>query len=187
MTIVIFGCLLVVLASRLLQDTQPPTITFTSDKIQLMCPTTALLMEGVKASDTKDGDLTTKVYIETLLPDLTNMDNLSTTVELKEYQLRYVVIDQANNITKKTRTLQLDIMGNPKLELLQPLTFVYDGLNPIKLNEYFILKDACGNQLKTNLELNSLLDYTLKQPQEIKIKYQYLNKLFTETFTLDIK
>lgn len=79
------------------EDRKGPEITIPQDAITYVAGTdTSPLMEGVTATDNRDGDVTNTVTIENIIPN----------ADKTEASVVYVAKDSRNNVTKETRKVQ---------------------------------------------------------------------------------
>ena len=78
-------------------DVTPPVITCSSDSIDASVTAgDEALLQGVMASDDRDGDLTDQILIKGVSPSLTD----------SSAQVTYIVFDSANNMASVTRTVR---------------------------------------------------------------------------------
>ena len=82
---------------RLTVDVTPPVITCSTDSIDVSVTAgDEALLQGVMASDDRDGDLTDQILIKGVSPSLTD----------SSAQVTYIVFDSANNMATVTRTVR---------------------------------------------------------------------------------
>ena len=79
----------------MLKDTKAPEITFTEVPVYYEGDDDSVLLQGVKATDNKDGDVSDSVVIDHVM---TNPDSNIVTVY-------YAAKDSANNVTKASRQI----------------------------------------------------------------------------------
>ena len=95
-------------------DVTPPVITCSSDSIDASVTAgDEALLQGVMASDDRDGDLTDQILIKGVSPSLTD----------SSAQVTYIVFDSANNMASVTRTVRYTDYQAPRFALSQPLVY----------------------------------------------------------------
>lgn len=91
---------------RLTVDVTPPVITCSTDSIDVSVTAgEEALLQGVMASDDRDGDLTDQILIKGVSPSLTD----------SSAQVTYIVFDSANNMATVTRTVRYTDYEAPPL------------------------------------------------------------------------
>ncbi len=99
-------------------DTQPPTISFSEEVLELSAldPKEAFL-QGVTARDDKDGDVTDSVVVASMqLVDTDGTVNVT-----------YAAFDAAGNVTQAMRQVKLTDYKSPTFSLSTSLTFSYNS------------------------------------------------------------
>lgn len=95
-------------------DVTPPVITCSTDSIDVSVTAgEEALLQGVMASDDRDGDLTDQILIKGVSPSLTD----------SSAQVTYIVFDSANNMATVTRTVRYTDYEAPRFALSQPLVY----------------------------------------------------------------
>lgn len=96
---------------RLTVDVTPPVITCSTDSIDVSVTAgEEALLQGVMASDDRDGDLTDQILIKGVSPSLTD----------SSAQVTYIVFDSANNMATVTRTVRYTDYEAPASPCLSP-------------------------------------------------------------------
>ena len=99
---------------RVTVDTTPPVITCSSDSIDVSVTAGEdALLQGVMASDDRDGDLTDQILIKGVTPALAD----------SSAQVTYIVFDSANNMATVTRTVRYTDYQAPRFALSRPLVY----------------------------------------------------------------
>lgn len=99
---------------RLTVDVTPPVITCSTDSIDVSVTAgEEALLQGVMASDDRDGDLTDQILIKGVSPSLTD----------SSAQVTYIVFDSANNMATVTRTVRYTDYEAPRFALSRPLVY----------------------------------------------------------------
>lgn len=102
---------------RVNTDTTIPTIEITSDTIEMSVnDKEAKLLEGVKAYDAKDGDITDRVLIE----------SISKFIEPGLCTVTYAVADSDKHVVKQTRTLRYTDYTKPEFYMKRALVYGVD-------------------------------------------------------------
>ena len=158
-----------------------PTLTVPTDVITISVKNQDKeLLKGVSAMDKEDGDLTSKVFIE----------SKSQFNENNERTITYAVFDSDDHITRKARKIKYSDYKLPKLSLKKPLCYFYinseeelatymaatsnvDGDISSKVVVEKILKegkiryavfsvtDSCGGKDKIKLRLTEVMEHPL--------------------------
>lgn len=102
------------LYDRMYVDRTAPVIECDSNVIQVSVKDReSALLRGVRAYDSKDGDLTSQVIVQSVTKLITS-DTAKVT---------YMVFDSANNMASASRTVQYTDYEKPKLSMDDPLIF----------------------------------------------------------------
>ncbi|MCI6771369.1 MAG: hypothetical protein MR567_05310 [Oscillospiraceae bacterium] len=100
-------------------DTTKPEITVDTEVIKAKCDVSdEELLKHVKATDTKDGDLTGKVFIE----------SISQFISEGESNVTFCVADNDNNVAKKSVKIVFTDYEAPTLYLADDLVFASDSV-----------------------------------------------------------
>lgn len=122
-TVIIFVAVLVVfcaaeLYDRTAVDHGAPVITLDSDTINVsVSDPKEKLLEGVSASDDRDGDLTGSVMIKSVTQLITG----------NTAKVNYIVFDSSNNMATASRTVRYTDYEKPRFALEKPLVFPVGG------------------------------------------------------------
>lgn len=101
-------------AQFVLQDQTEPEITSDRDVLEITCDYTEdQLMEGLSASDEKDGDLTSQIIA----------GSFSRFIEEGVSNITYVVFDSSNHPASLTRKVHFTDYHSPRFTLTEPLVF----------------------------------------------------------------
>lgn len=93
-----------------------PKIQMGSDMIEVSVNATDKdLLQNVIAKDEKDGDLTSRIVVESVSKFIDKKNHIC--------KVTYVVADSDNNVTKATRKVKFTDYEKPKFTLSQPLCF----------------------------------------------------------------
>lgn len=106
------------------------------------------LLQGLTASDNRDGDLTNKILVE----------RTSRFVEGGQIEVSYVVFDKANNMARHTRTVIYDDYTSPVLQLNEPL--MYNEGEEVAVMDKLKLYDCLSGDIthKVKLEQSNVDD-----------------------------
>lgn len=95
------------------KDNIAPVIKFPNTALEYTERTnTTQLLDGIKATDNKDGDVTSTLRVLFVIP---NKENTDVTVE-------YIAKDKSNNIARASRTYEYS-GSNDLIELVEPSSF----------------------------------------------------------------
>lgn len=110
----LFGCYLLWIHNNL--DTTGPVITVEDGILEISVKDPAeVLMQGVRAVDDRDGDVTAGVLIESIYGINEN----------KESTVTYAAFDAAGNVTKTQRVIRYRDYHAPRFTLSRSLTYAY--------------------------------------------------------------
>lgn len=120
------------LYSRSIADTTPPAITIDQaeqiPEISVADPQSVLL-QGVTARDSEDGDVTASVIVE----------SLGSINENHEITVTYAAFDKSGNVGKAQRTVRYTDYVGPRFALTKPLIYTYgtqfDVLNNVQASD----------------------------------------------------
>lgn len=130
------------------EDNTIPEITIENDFIEVKCNASdAELLKGVKATDEKDGDLTSKVIVE----------SISRFVEPGVCEVKYAVCDSNNHVAHATRKVGYTDYIAPRFKLTGSLCFsLYENVN---IASYIGAVDCIEGDISGNVVITSP-DYT---------------------------
>jgi hypothetical protein len=95
-------------------DRVPPTITMDSDELTVsVSDSEEQLLQGVTATDARDGDVTSSLVVESVRGVVAN----------QEFTVTYAAFDRAGNVAKAQRTVHYSDYVSPKFNLTGPLLF----------------------------------------------------------------
>ena len=127
-----------------LQDTVAPQIADSVGDLHLqVSDDAALLLQGLTASDDRDGDLTDRILVE----------RVSRFSQPGVCQVNYVVFDSSNNYCRYQRTVTYDNYVSPRLQLEQPL--MYRMGEQIAILDRIRLQDCLDGDITHALKLET--------------------------------
>ena len=95
-------------------DTSSPVITMDETSVTVSVEDGDKgILEGVRAEDKKDGDLTDQIFIE----------SRSNFIEKGRFTVTFAVADSDNHVSKASREITYSDYHSPRFELSQPLKF----------------------------------------------------------------
>lgn len=125
-------------------DVTPPVITCSTDSIDVSVTAgEEALLQGVMASDDRDGDLTDQILIKGVSPSLTD----------SSAQVTYIVFDSANNMATVTRTVRYTDYEAPRFALSQPL--VYSMNQTVTLLDRLTASDVLDGDISSGIRITS--------------------------------
>lgn len=141
------------------QDETLPTITADSDTIEVSCDYTVdQLLNGVTASDAKDGDLTSQILV----------GNFTRFIDPGVCDLNYVVFDSSEHMATLTRRVHFTDYHSPRFALNEPLVFAESTTNNSEVQTLFSASDLLDGDLTdwityedTDASYNNPGDYTI--------------------------
>ena len=129
---------------RVTVDTTPPVITCSSDSIDVSVTAGEdALLQGVIASDDRDGDLTDQILIKGVTPALAD----------SSAQVTYIVFDSANNMATVTRTVRYTDYQAPRFALSRPL--VYPLGQTVTLLDRLTASDVLDGDISKTIRITS--------------------------------
>ena len=130
------------------EDNTKPEITIENDFIEVKCnATNEDFLKGVKATDEKDGDLTSAVIVE----------SVSRFIKPGVCEVKYAVCDSNNHVAHATRKVRYTDYEAPKFKLKNSLCFsLYENVN---IPSYIGAVDSIEGDISGNVVITSP-DYT---------------------------
>ena len=141
----LFGCYLIWIHNNL--DTIGPVITIDEGILEISVedPEDAL-MQGVRAVDDRDGDVTSRILVESVYG--INTDNLTT--------VTYAAFDSAGNVSKAQRQVRYRDYLPPRFELYGSLTFPHGS--GFDLLEYVGADDVLEGDIRRRVHATLISD-----------------------------
>lgn len=129
---------------KMVEDTIPPEITCDKDTIEISVKDdSSVLMEGLSASDNRDGDITDSIRV----------DSMSHFVNGHKRFVNYVVFDKANLAGSVTRTVVYKDYTPTKIKVKEPLMYLLRDFPNVNLGENITARDCLdgniSNQVRT--------------------------------------
>lgn len=161
----LFGCYLLWIHNNL--DTTGPVITVEDGILEISVKDPAqALMQGVRAVDDRDGDVTAGVLIESIYGINEN----------KETTVTYAAFDAAGNVTKTQRVIRYRDYHAPRFTLRRSLTYAYgrsiDLLQDVGAED--VLEGSIGRRIHAALISGST---SLETEGMHQVKLQVANSL----------
>ena len=119
-----------------------------------------ILLEGVSARDSSDGDVTDSVEVE----------NISTFYGDKKRLVTYVAFDSDLHVARATRELQYTDYESPRFNLTEPLQYLPGHVN-LKINA----QDCLDGDITSAIKLVVENPITTDQPGKYKATFQVAN------------
>lgn len=119
-----------------------------------------ILLEGVSARDSSDGDVTDSVEVE----------NISTFYGDKKRLVTYVAFDSDLHVARATRELQYTDYESPRFNLTEPLQYL-----PGKVNLKVSAEDCLDGDITSAIKLVVEDPITTDQPGKYKATFQVAN------------
>ena len=133
--------------SRMQQDVNEPRITFENYEVETeVGAATDILLNGVKASDKEDGNVTDSLMIENITKKIDGAYN--------EFLITYVAFDSANNRGRATRVLRYTDYQAPRFTIKKPLRFTVDS--EVNLTDYITAEDKLDGNLTAFIKVTGL-------------------------------
>ena len=146
-------------------DTNPPEITMSSDSIKIsIADDDDKILEGVTATDSKDGDVTSSLVVE----------NLSNFIEEGVREASIVAFDKDNHISRVTREVTYTDYYSPRFKLSQPLRFSEDTYSYLT---YFTAEDCLDGDITAKIHMTFDEDYDYNTIGDVKINVTVANSM----------
>lgn len=127
--------------SKMVEDNKPPVITCEQDEITVSVEDDeSALLEGIKAEDNRDGDITKSVRVSSM----SHFINGKRTVT-------YAVFDKANQVGTLERTVTYSDYTSPKIYLKKPLRFMVTNSDTISFDDYYTAEDCLDGDITSQV------------------------------------
>ena len=129
-------------------DRTLPIIEMDSDEVTISVKGgDAAILEGIKASDEKDGDITGNLFVE----------SKSTFIEKGIFKATIAVADSDNHVTKVERKVTYSDYRSPQFTLTEPLKFLTTRENRDDLNiaESLTANDVVDGNISNKIKISS--------------------------------
>lgn len=145
------------------KDNQAPEITMDSDSIQVSCEASdEELLAGITASDSKDGDVTESLTIE----------SISNFMENRTREMTVVAFDSDNHATKAKRRITYTDYRSPVFSLTEPLRF---PVNTDDILGTLTCQDSLDGDLTGKIKMSSEYYVQTDTAGEYPMVYQVAN------------
>ena len=142
------------------KDNQAPVITMDTDSIQVSCQAEdGELLKGIKATDSKDGDVTGSLIVE----------SVSNFMENHTRNMTVVAFDSDNHATKAARKITYTDYVSPTFSLTEPLRFAMntqDIMGTLTCSD--VLDGDITGKIKMSSEYYVCLLYTSPSPRDTR-------------------
>ena len=148
-TVILFVFVLLAFAAcqvylRVFVDRTPPVISCDSEVLNAQVGAGEhTLLQGVTATDDKDGDLSKQVMVKSITPLIT--DNTA--------KITYIVFDSADNMATYTRTIRYTNYEKPHFSLHEPL--IYPVGSNVPVLERLTARDTIDGNLSSNIRITA--------------------------------
>lgn len=164
--LLLFGAYLVY--ERAVLDKTPPLISIEEGEQMLQLSVTddrQLLLQGVRATDDRDGDVTKQIVVESV--DQLNAD--------EQVVVTYAAFDSSGNVSKATRTIQYTDYVGPRLTLSQALVFPYSSrLDPLP---FVGAEDALDGDIRHRVKATLLDESMINEEGTHPVRFRVTNSL----------
>ena len=148
-------------------DREPPKITMQSEELRLSVSDPAeRLLEGVRAQDARDGDVTDSIVVESVRGIVAD----------KRFTVTYAAFDDAGNVAKATRTAFYWDYTAPRFSLSEPLIFragvTPDVFEPLSAQDVF--DGDLTRQIKATMRTS---ERRLPEQGEYLVEFRVTNSL----------
>ena len=131
------------ISDRLGRDSQPPVITADSDEITVSVESTdEEFLAGMKASDDKDGDVTSSLVVVAKLDF----------IQKGTFKVNYAAFDSANNVATYTRRATYTDYRSPRFVARSPLR--YDAANYSSMLSNIRIDDVLDGDITANMRVS---------------------------------
>lgn len=129
-------------------DRTLPIIEMDSDEVTISVKGgDAAILEGIKASDEKDGDITGNLFVE----------SKSTFIEKGIFKATIAVADSDNHVTKVERKVTYSDYRSPQFTLTEPLKFLTtrENLDDLNIAESLRANDVVDGDISNKIKISS--------------------------------
>lgn len=127
--------------SKMVEDSKPPVLTCEQDEITVSVEDDeSALLEGIKAEDNRDGDITKSVRVASM----SHFINGKRTVT-------YAVFDKANQVGTIQRTVTYSDYTSPKIYLKKPLRFMVTNSDELSFDDYYTAEDCLDGDITSQV------------------------------------
>lgn len=162
--LVIFGAYRTVKQIR--ADTEAPKITVDTQQLQVSVQDDkSALLQGVTASDNRDGDVTASLLVENIR--LLDKDGTLT--------VTYAAFDKAGNVAKAERQVQYTDYESPKFSLSAPLAFAQNS--NFDILSIIGAQDAVDGDIQHRIRATSLDENSVAALGSHKVQFRVTNSL----------
>ena len=129
-------------------DRTLPVIEMDSDEVTISVKGgDAAILEGIKASDEKDGDITGNLFVE----------SKSTFIEKGIFKATIAVADSDNHVTKVERKVTYSDYRSPQFTLTEPLKFLTtrENLDDLNIAESLRANDVVDGDISNKIKISS--------------------------------
>ena len=133
-------------------DTTSPVITMDESSVTVSVEGgDAAILEGVKAEDAKDGDLTDQIFIE----------SRSNFIDKGHFTVTFAVADSDNHVSKASREITYNDYHSPRFELSQPLKFqtARESMDDLNIAANLSASDVIDGNISNKIRISG--DYTI--------------------------
>lgn len=147
-----------------IRDTDGPAISMDSDSVQISIDgSNEEIFSGVRASDSKDGDVTESLVVQ----------GLSNFIEKGRRQAIIAAFDSDNNVTKVTREVIYTNYESPRFALETPMRFPVNGT--YSLASAFIVTDCLDGDISGNVTISVADDFTTTTAGNYDVVFKVVN------------
>lgn len=140
--------------SKMVEDSKPPVLTCEQDEITVSVEDDeSALLEGIKAEDNRDGDITKSVRVASM----SHFINGKRTVT-------YAVFDKANQVGTIQRTVTYSDYTSPKIYLKKPLRFMVTNSDELSFDDYYTAEDCLDGDITS--QVRTIIDNNYYGVQE---------------------
>lgn len=127
--------------AKMVEDNTPPVITCEEEEIEISVEDgESALLEGIKATDNRDGDLTDSVRIASMSHFINGKRNVT-----------YAVFDHSNLVGTLQRTVTYSDYKSPRIYMKKPLRFLLTNSDEINFEGYFEAKDCLDGDISNQV------------------------------------
>lgn len=162
---------------RMATDTVSPVITVEEGTLEVsVYDDSAALMQGVSATDDRDGDVTDSLIVEHV--GLLSSDG--------EAAVRYAAIDRSGNVAKFSRIIRYSDYQRPKFRLTAPLQF--SAGSSFDVVDLMHATDALDGDISHRVRAMALSEKSLSDPGIYDVQFRVTNALGdTQELTLQVE
>ena len=145
------------------EDSSGPVITMEEDTITVsVSDDESALLQGITATDRKDGDVTDSIVVE----------SLSSFISDARRTVTYAAFDSDDHVTRKSRSVVYKDYTKPEFRLTHPLQF---PTNTKELLSGLTIKDSIDGDITSSVKFLPQGEFSVETPGTYQVEFRAIN------------